>query len=53
MTYAWIIDKDHIADPSAKPGTNINAVGPLWDFGEPSAGCSHIKYRSGNKWETL
>lgn len=24
---AWIIDKDHIADPQAKPGTNANAVG--------------------------
>jgi hypothetical protein len=24
---AWIIDKDHIADPKAKPGTNNNAVG--------------------------
>lgn len=27
MTYAWIIDKDHYADPGAKPGTNGNAVG--------------------------
>lgn len=24
---AWIIDKDHIADEGAKPGTNANAVG--------------------------
>lgn len=24
---AWIIDKDHIADPDARPGTNDNAVG--------------------------
>lgn len=24
---SWIITKDHIADPDAKPGTNDNAVG--------------------------
>ena len=24
---AWVITKDHIADPGAKPGTNRNAVG--------------------------
>ena len=24
---AWIIDKDHIADPKAQPATNCNAVG--------------------------
>ena len=27
QNYTWILDKDHIADPGAKPGTNGNAVG--------------------------
>ncbi len=34
---AWIIDKDFIADPNAKPGTNANAVGvmgPHWYSGD-------------------
>ncbi|HEY9550589.1 MAG TPA: hypothetical protein VIR45_13920 [Kiloniellaceae bacterium] len=27
MAYGWIIDKDHIADGEAEPGTLLNAVG--------------------------
>lgn len=27
MSYAWIIDQDHLADPEDEPGTNMNAVG--------------------------
>lgn len=27
MSYAWIIDHDHLAEPGDEPGTNINAVG--------------------------
>ena len=27
MTYAWIIDSDHIAEEGAPPGNNLNAVG--------------------------
>src|ERR1700733_11797237 len=27
MFMAWIIDKDHFAEPGVKPGTNDNAVG--------------------------
>ncbi len=25
--YAWLITEDHVAEPGAKPGTNMNAVG--------------------------
>jgi hypothetical protein len=27
--YAWMIDKDHTADPGSRPGTNSNAVGMM------------------------
>jgi|GEM_PF-556163 len=27
--YVWVITKDHIASPDAKPGTNSNAVGVI------------------------
>ena len=27
MSYGWIIDKDHLAEPGDEPGTNCNAVG--------------------------
>ena len=27
MTYRWVIDKDHYAEPHAKEGTNLNAKG--------------------------
>ena len=29
------------------------AFGPLDDFGTPNAGCTHIKYFTNHKWETL
>jgi len=39
--------------PDRSPGDD--AFGPLNDFGEPNAGCTEIRYRSGPKgsWETL
>ena len=30
-----------------------NLFGPLYDYGEPNAGCTIIKYRNGHKWEVL
>jgi hypothetical protein len=26
---------------------------PLWDFGEPYAGCTEIQYREGSRWVPL
>ena len=107
-TYAWIIDKDHLAvdwgiegeEPEDEAGTTgpsdadpvalklltggggvkfrmydgdgelyyegrfmdttldghdlpETAFGPLDDFGTPNAGCTHIKYFTNHKWETL
>lgn len=37
MSYAWIIDKDHLAEPTDAPGTNLNAVGVIGPRTAPKA----------------
>ena len=42
---AWIIHKDLIADPQAKPGTNFNAVGVMGTRGFNGKDTSKLTYK--------
>ena len=50
MTYAWIIDKDHIKNESEPEGTNCNAKGVCGPRGATEAEIESLKNGAGTKF---
>lgn len=50
-TYAWIVDKDHIADPSARPGSYCNAPGLTGPRNAPDDLVARLAKGEGRKWQ--
>lgn len=51
--YTGRIVAEGIGSDGDPVGADDGAFGPLWDFGEPNAGATEIRYQVAGRWETL